>query len=89
MECLTQFTVELVKEVTDEFKPSGCRSTSYKDAYSSEFIFFVSGMWAWSSRSSEICVVCMASRSGHCTTKSLKVFSTCMQRYERVRLVWE
>ena len=28
MECLTQFTVQLVKEVSDEFKPSGRRSTS-------------------------------------------------------------
>ena len=38
MECLTQFTVQLGKEVTDEFKPSGRRSTSYKDGYSSEFM---------------------------------------------------
>ena len=38
MECLTQFTVQLVKEVTDEFKPSGRRSTSYKDGYSPEFM---------------------------------------------------
>ena len=29
MACLAQFTVQLIKEVTDEFKPSGRRSTSY------------------------------------------------------------
>ena len=32
MECLTQFTVQLVKEVTDKYKPSGRRSTSYKNS---------------------------------------------------------
>ena len=31
MESLTRFIVQLVKVVTDEFKPSGRRSTSYKD----------------------------------------------------------
>ena len=38
MECLTQFRVQLVKEVTDESKPSGRRSTTYKDCYSPEFM---------------------------------------------------
>ena len=38
MECITQFTVQLVKDVTDEFNPSGRRSTSYKDGSNPEFM---------------------------------------------------
>ena len=38
MECLTQFTVQLVKEFTDEFKPWGCHYTSFKDGFSLEFM---------------------------------------------------
>ena len=38
MEWLTQFTVQLVKQITDKFQPSSRRSTSFNDEYSQEFI---------------------------------------------------
>ena len=88
MECLSQYTVQLVKEVTDEFEPSGRRSTSYKDGYSPQFILR-NGICAWLSRSSFTCAGCTARRSGRRITKSQKGCSTCTQRYERGRLEWE
>ena len=38
MECIPQFTAQQVKDVTDEFKPSDRRATSYKDGDSHEFM---------------------------------------------------
>ena len=36
--CLTKFTMQVVEDVSDEFKPSGRQPTSDKDRYSSEFM---------------------------------------------------
>ena len=38
MKCMTQYTVQLAKEVVREFKPSSRRTSAHKNGYSAEFM---------------------------------------------------